>query len=579
MSRGLLKMTPFDDTSGLPGRPPPPTDPWAQVGLALTLYAIEPAGLRGLWLRARAGPVRDRVLAALAALTPRKLHPFVSDEALFGGMDLSATLATGEMQRHAGLLEQPGILALSMAERCPSGLAVRLGQALDQRAELSLVALDEAAEEGEGLPPALADRLGLFLELDGFAMGETSEITLPQGLIETARARLNHIRKGEAQMRLARVARDLGIESLRAPMLALACARAHAAWRGADAIEENDLELAVALTLAHRASQFPESAPPPEESPPDTPPDAQDPEQDHDQSPLDLPEEMLIDAARSALPPGLLAQLQAASVARGAPSQSGAGAKRKSLRRGRPMPARAGKPGAGARVDVIATLRQAAPWQKVRRRMMPERADGRLLLMPADIRIKRYQDQTDRVLIFVVDASGSSALARLGEAKGAVELMLAEAYSCRDHVALVTFRGTQADLVLPPSRSLVQTKRRLAGLPGGGATPLASALQVALAAAEQARGHGMTPTLALLTDGRGNIALDGSANRVQAADEAAQLARAIAGRGIPSLVIDTSLRPKPALTELAAQMHATLIALPRADARTLSATLGAALKG
>ncbi len=549
------------------------------VERALTLLAIDPVGLRGLWLRSRAGPVRDRVLAALAALGPRKLHPFITDEALMGGMDLSATLASGEMHRHAGLLETPGFLALTMAERCPPGLAVRLGQALDQDAGLALVAQDEAAEEGEGLPAALADRLGLFVDLDSFAWGETQEFALSLPLIATAQARLAHMATDAAQARLVHVAADLGIASLRAPLLALACARAHAAWRGAGAIAEEDLEIAVALCYAHKARHFPETAPEPDDAPPEPPQTPPEEAGAQNESLQDIPEEMLIDAARSALPPGLLAQLQAARVARAMGGNSGAGAARKSLRRGRPLPSRAGKPGAGARVDVIATLRQAAPWQKMRRAMMPGRGVDRLLLMPADIRIKRYQDQTDRVLIFVVDASGSAALARLAEAKGAVELMLAEAYSARDHVALVAFRGHSAELCLPPSRSLVQTKRRLAGLPGGGATPLAHALQIALATAEQARGHGMAPTLAFLTDGRGNIALDGSANRAQAGAEAAQIARAIAARKIPALVIDTSLRPKPQLAELAAQMRATLIALPRADARTLSTTLSAALGG
>ena len=157
--------------------------------------------------------------------------------------------------------------------------------------------------------------------------------------------------------------------------------------------------------------------------------------------------------------------------------------------------------------------------------------------------------------------------------------MLAEAYSARDHVALVTFRGDHAELALPPTRSLVQAKRRLAGLPGGGATPLAGAMQVAFDAALQARARGMAPTLAFLTDGRGNIALDGTANRAQAAEDATTLARAIAARAIPALVIDTSLRPKPQLSELAATMGATRIALPRADARAMAATLGAALGG
>ncbi|MCH8467205.1 MAG: magnesium chelatase subunit D [Roseinatronobacter sp.] len=550
------------------------------VERALSLLAIDPGGLRGLWLRSRAGPVRDRVLAALAALGPRKLHPFITDEALMGGMDLSATLASGEMRRHAGLLETPGFLALTMAERCPPGLAVRLGQALDQDAGLALVAQDEAAEEGEGLPAALADRLGLFLDLDRFAWGETQEFALSLPLIATAQARLAHVATDAAQARLVRVAADLGITSLRAPLLALACARAHAAWRGAGAIAEEDLEIAVALCYAHKARHFPETAPEPEEAQPEPPPqDQPDQARDREENAQDIPDEMLIEAARAMLPPGLLAQLQAARVARAMGGNSGAGAARKSMRRGRPLPSRAGKPGAGARVDVIATLRQAAPWQKMRRAMMPGRGGDRLLLMPADIRIKRYQDQTDRVLIFVVDASGSAARARVAEAKGAVELMLAEAYSARDHVALVAFRGHSAELCLPPSRSLVQTKRRLAGLPGGGATPLAHALQIALATAEQARGHGMAPTLAFLTDGRGNIALDGSANRAQAGAEAAQIASAIAARKIPALVIDTSLRPKPQLAELAAQMRATMITLPRADARSLSATLSAALGG
>lgn len=524
--------------------------------------------------------MRDRVLAGLAVLAPRKLHPYTSDEALMGGMDLSATLATGEMHRHAGLLDHAGCLMLTMAERCPPGLAVRLGQSLDRGAGLNLVALDEAAEEGEGLPNALADRLGLFLDLDGFAWSDTADLALNPALIATAQTRLRHIANGTALERLTRVAADLAIPSLRAPLLALACARAHAAWRGAAGIEEQDLQAAVALVMAHKALAFPEDAPEPEPAPPEPPQDQPDQDRDRDQSEMDIPDEMLIEAARSALPPGLLAQLQAARAARQAASaNSGAGAKRKSMRRGRPMPSRAGKPGSGARVDVIATLRQAAPWQKMRRAMMPGRAADRLLLMPSDIRIKRYQEQTDRVLIFVVDASGSAALARLAEAKGAVELMLAEAYSSRDHVALVAFRGHKAELSLPPTRSLVQTKRRLAGLPGGGATPLAHALEVALATAEQARRHGMTPTLAMLTDGRGNIALDGSANRAQATLDATRLAKIIAAKAIPALVIDTSLRPKPQLAELSAQMGATIIALPRADARSLSTTLSAALGG
>ena len=159
-----------------------------------------------------------------------------------------------------------------------------------------------------------------------------------------------------------------------------------------------------------------------------------------------------------------------------------------------------------------------------------------------------------------------------------MELLLAEAYSRRDHVALLTFRGQGAALLLPPSRSLVQAKNRLRGLPGGGGTPLAQGLQLALSTARQARGRGMTPTLALLTDGRGNVALDGTGNRPLAEAQAMQVARAVRAAGTPAVVIDTGARPNTRLADLASAMAARYVALPRATAGRLAQVLGAALE-
>ena len=133
------------------------------------------------------------------------------------------------------------------------------------------------------------------------------------------------------------------------------------------------------------------------------------------------------------------------------------------------MGALAGVPGGGRRLSVIDTLRAAAPWQKLRG------ASGRVVIRRDDLRVRRYQTRAEVLTIFAVDASGSAAVARLAEAKGAVELLLAEAYVKRAYVALVAFRGTTAELLLPPTRSLVRAKRGLAGLPGGGGTPLAAA--------------------------------------------------------------------------------------------------------
>lgn len=168
-------------------------------------------------------------------------------------------------------------------------------------------------------------------------------------------------------------------------------------------------------------------------------------------------------------------------------------------------------------------------------------------------------------------------MSRLGEAKGAVELLLAEAYARRDHVALIALRGTTAEILLPPTRSLVQTKRRLAGLPGGGGTPLAAGLKAAGELAVQARGRGLSPTLAMLTDGRANIALDGEADRTRAGLDAATLARMIRTQGIPGIVLDMSNRPQEALRDLAAQMGAPYVPLPRADAKRLSNAISNAL--
>jgi magnesium chelatase subunit D len=271
-----------------------------------------------------------------------------------------------------------------------------------------------------------------------------------------------------------------------------------------------------------------------------------------------------------------LARLAAGAANRAAKGAAGTGAERSGNRRGRPLPSRAGRLGSGARIDLVATLRQAAPWQPMRRAAVGP-TTAVLLVRPSDIRLKRFREMSDRVLVFAVDASGSSAFARLSEAKGAVELLLAAAYARRDHVALLAFRGTGAELILPPTRSLVQTKRRLAGLPGGGGTPLAAGLQMAMATALQARARGLTPTIALLTDGRGNIALDGSANRAQAEADTQKLAAAIRASGLPTLVIDTGARAQPALEALARLMQAPYLALPRADAHRLSSVLSAAL--
>jgi magnesium chelatase subunit D len=554
-----------------------PADPWSRARAVLALLAVEPAGLGGMWLRARAGPVRDLITGALDLPLPqRRLTPTIADDALFGGLDLARTLAEGRPVQGAGLLDAPAALILAMAERAPPGLAARLAGALDAGRHV-LIALDEGAEDAEALAPALADRLAFFLDTGAMQWSEAVPLAPDAAAVAAARARLPGVGLPEAgAAALARAAAAMGIGSLRAPLLAVRAARAAAALAGRDRVTEDDLAAAAGLVLAHRGALPPEAAPePPPPPPPGTEAEGDPGEGDATGSPDRIPEEILLEAVRTALPADLLARLAAGRAARAAAGSAGTGAETRGNRRGRPLPPRAGRLGGGARLDLVATLRQAAPWQRLRA-AAPGR-EGGLSIRPDDIRLKRFREASDRVLIFVVDASGSAAMARLAEAKGAVERLLAQAYARRDHVALIAFRGRGAELLLPPTRSLVQTKRRLAGLPGGGPTPLAAGLRAALDVAERARARGMTQTIALLTDGRGNVALDGTQDRARAEADAALLARAVRGRGIPVLVLDTANRPQPALRTLAAELGATYLPLPRADARRLAGTLAAAL--
>jgi len=558
---------------------------WARAALALDLLAVDPVGLGGMHLRARPGPVRDAALARLSAvpLTVQKLHPAMVDEALFGGLDLTGTLAAGRVVRRAGLLADPRLLLLTMAERCPAGLAARLAAHADGKRG-ALVLLDEGAEAEETAPLALTDRLAFALSLDG--IGRQVIATAPPAdaaRLAAARARLaGTALPDDAAAAVVTLAARLSVAGLRAPMLALVATRAHAALAGRNQACEDDIAVAAALVLMPRATQVPEAPdetqddppPDPEDRPAETPQDSEDPDQ-----PVEIPEALLVDAVAAMLPPELLAAM-AGRMGRAsrAATGSGAGARRQGNRRGRPLPARPGRPDSGHRVDIVATLRAAAPWQRLRRENCPD-APGIVHLRPGDIRLKRFEDRSDRLLIFAVDASGSAAIARLAEAKGAVELLLADAYARRDHVALIAFRGAGAEDLLPPTRSLVRTKRQLAGLPGGGGTPLAAGLRAGLEAALAARGRGMTPTLALLTDGRANIALDGRAERAQAGTDATAMAHALRARGVPAVVLDTAARPQPALRSLAAAMDATYLPLPRADAGRLSRALGATMAG
>ena len=216
------------------------------------------------------------------------------------------------------------------------------------------------------------------------------------------------------------------------------------------------------------------------------------------------------------------------------------------------------------------TLRAATPWRRLRAR---EADDGRVQVRKEDFRIRRFVQRRESTTIFVVDASGSAAFQRLAEAKGAVELLLAKAYVSRTRVALIAFRGTEGEMLLPPTRSLTRAKRRLADLPGGGGTPLASGIEIALRLALSERSAERTPLLVLLTDGRANIGRTGQPGRSAAVEDALAAARLVRAAGVAAAYIDTSPRPRPDGDLIARAMGAVYAPLPYVDATAVFAVV------
>lgn len=603
---------------------------WHDALHALALFAVDPAGLGGISLRAGPGPVRDHWLTLLRdALPPeapvRRLPLHAEDERLLGGLDLAATLRAGRPVAQQGLLCEAdgGVVLLSMAERLDAGAAARLCAVLDDNAvtlqrdglsrrlpaRIGIVALDEGVQPDERPPAALLDRLAFHVDLTEVSPRDIDDPSWTHGDLRAARQRLlaasvrerparqlgkgprdsaaplsanNRVGSGDGAKALCAAALSLGIRSIRAPLVALRAARVAAALYGRCDPVDADLGLAARLVFVSRATRFPppEEADAPSEPEPSPSSELSEPEQEN-RGDTPLPD-IVLDAVRAALPPDLLARLVLMEAGRGLARAPGrAGQTKISIKRGRPVGTRQGLPKGGARLHLLETLKAAVPWQVLRRQaaetVAPQSGRPRFEVRRDDFRIIRFRQRIGTTTVFAVDASGSAAMHRLGEAKGAVELLLADCYVRRDQVALLAFRGLGATLLLPPTGSLLRAKRCLAGLPGGGPTPLAAGIDAATTLAVSVRRAGRTPVITLLTDARANIARDGTGGRPRAQAEAMESAAALRAAGVATLLVDTSPRPNPFACRLAEEMRAQYVPLPYADAQALSRAVRSAV--
>ena len=572
----------------------------ARSAAALCVLAVAGPHIGGIVLRDSSAGAQQWIAALKARLpvTMRvlRLPSSATDDRIFGGLDLAATIARGTPVAERGVVAEAhgGVVVIPLIERMPVATQAHLGAVLDTGiaqvvrdgvraefdAEFTLIAIDESEEDVWGVAPPLRDRLALLLDGDV----RVDESLLPDAAtITAARAKLTHVfASDDVMIGLGTVCVAFGIASERAARHALWAARALAALDQRNEVEETDVALAAQLVLSPRATRIPspppDDEPPEEESPPEpTPPDAtsqETPPDPPDDRPMD---DRLVQAVTAALPPELLAELLARAQR---PSQElgRAGAEKESWTRGRQVAARRGTPDGVRRLHVLETLRAAAPWQRARARAsalrdLPVRS---LIVERDDFRIRRYVERAGTSVIFVVDASGSAAAQRLGEAKGAVEALLAESYARRDRVSLIAFRGTTADVLLPPTRALARARKLLASLPGGGGTPLAIAIDTAMIAGVAARRAGTLPVVVFLTDGRANVARDGKGGRAESTRDALDAASAFRQSNLASVLIDTSPRPEPMARRIADAMGARYVPLPVLDARAIAGAVALA---
>jgi magnesium chelatase subunit D len=594
-----------------------------QVKLALLLIAVD-AGLKGVLIAAGAGTAKSMLARSLQSIIDRAT-PFielplnVTEDRLLGSLDIEKTLATGKPSFSTGLLAQAnrGLLYVDEVNLLDRSIAAALAAALEQGiariereglsaiypAEFSLIGTYDPAE-GE-LPSFLRDRVGLLVQArpvkdvdgraeiisranqfeqdpEGFIGSYEMEMAAFRRRVERARELLPMIHLSRRDItRLSLAALRLGLEGNRADIFAARAARASAALDCRGLVEEQDLISAIRLTLLPRATSMPASAPSESSS------RRQQNPQEEKSYVADLPgstEELILKALDAHLPDEWLALTHAKGHCNQPSDGSGRRTRAINPFRGRYVRSIIYSTQYNKRIAIDATLRAAAPFQRARRETGSQ-SQLQVIIKPADLRFKQLKRRTGTLFIFAVDASGSMAMNRMAQAKGAIMRLLEKAYLDRDSVALISFRGKSANILLAPTRSVELASRLVEALPAGGSTPIAAGLVCALELAKRARRLSVTHcrlarqvVLAIFTDGRANVGLhtetinDPSARAATIRAELRQLGVALKSKGIATVVIDT----KPQFVSggwaqaLAEWLGARYLYLPRADADMIS---------
>ncbi|WP_045199874.1 magnesium chelatase subunit D family protein [Rhodococcus sp. B7740] len=581
-----------------------------QLRLSLILCAVHP-GIGGVLVRGEKGTAKSTVVRALATLLPAvddedgsrpaklvELPVGATEDRVVGSIDLEKVLRDGERAFQPGLLAAAhrGVLYVDEVNLLHDHLvdvlldAAAMGRVHVERdgvshshpAQFVLVGTMNP-EEGE-LRPQLLDRFGLAVEVTAsrdvdvrmnvvrrrmnyerdphaFAAEFRNDDIAVAEQILAARKILDDVVLSDKELRrIAALCASFDVDGMRADLVLARTASAHAAWRGASEVAEEDVRIAAELALPHRRRRDPfdepgiddkqlddamrDAAEQAEQQPdPDPDPDgggAPEPEAPDDGSQSQSSDSESSDSRDESKQP---------------PPSSGAGSEKQAGTPGAQFRARLlevpgvgeGAPGRRSRsrsshgrsvrptvepgrgLHLVGTLFAAAEQQVVR-----GRTAGRLKLEPADLRGAIKEGREGNLIVFVVDASGSMAARdRLSAVTGAVLSLLRDAYQRRDKVAVITVRGTQAETVLPPTSSVDVAVTRLRKMKTGGRSPLAQGFLQAreLVLRERVRDPLRRALLVALTDGRATGGTD-PVGRARIA------ARRIASDKIASVVVD-----------------------------------------
>ena len=535
-----------------------------RLRLALVLCAVRPE-IGGVLIRGEKGTAKSTAVRGLAEVLTAvdgarlvELPIGATEDRVVGSLDLQRVLRDGEHAFSPGLLARAhgGVLYVDEVNLLHDHLvdvlldAAAMGRVHVERDGVShshearfVLIGTMNPEEGE-LRPQLLDRFGLTVDVRAsrdvdvradvirarmafeadaaaFAASYAAQDAELARRISAARASVADVALPDNELRrIAALCAAFEVDGMRADLVVARAAVAHAAWRGATAVAEEDIRVAAELALPHRRRRDPfddpgldpdrlddamaqasdaADQPDPDPDPPGggqpAPGDASELAAPDGNSTSSLESHSVSSAAArpSAAPSGLFRTraLVVPGVGEGAP-----GRRSRARNRTGTVVAATAEPENGHGVHIFATLLAAAARQHRPGRPRPQ-AD--------DVRRAVREGREGNLVIFVVDASGSMAARdRMAAVSGATMSLLRDAYQRRDKVAVITFRQQQAQLLLPPTSSVYIAGRRLARFDTGGKTPLAQGLLAArdVVVREKVRDRARRGLVVVLTDGR-----------------------------------------------------------------------------